>query len=467
MSLLIRCWVCSITVVALLAPVVAASQNRRSGKPNVVFIFSDQHRMASYPGEPHTSVIAPTLDLLSKEGATFTNAISNYPVCSPFRAMLLTARAPFKTGVVDNSITLPERGDSFGNVFQQAGYRTGYIGKWHLGRNDKPAPGRHGFEYFQPWTRTSNHMNSSYWDPDSARYVRWKEYNATKMIDQALTFLDRVKDGPFLVMVSVNPPHSNYFDAPKKYHELYKGRQLKRRPNVRDEVHPRFQAFARGNRTHDKVLAGYLAHISAIDHEISRVVDFLDKNGLSENTIFVYTTDHGEMLGSHGRMGKRQPFEESIRIPFVVRWKGKVKSGLRPETLIGAIDFLPTVAGLAGVSVAGDRDGQDLSGVLRGETIREPEYQPIMHMFRDLAGAPNHPAEIFRGIRTKRFMYATTREPFTLFDLEQDPYQLRNLIGDPAYKAHQQRLEALTGEWLKAWDDPFWNLHLRALERKK
>ena len=146
-----------------------------------------------------------------------------------------------------------------------------------------------------------------------------------------------------------------------------------------------------------RILPGYLAHVSAIDHEVGRVLDYLDQHRLAQDTIVVYSSDHGDMLGSHGRGGKRQPFEESIRIPFVVRWSGSIAAGSRPDIPIGVVDFLPTLVGLAGAPLPRDLDGRDLSGVLRGEAIDEPEYQPIMHLFQDLAGVPNHPAEIFRG----------------------------------------------------------------------
>ena len=425
-------------------------------KPNVIFIFADQHRMGDFPGEPHTSVIAPNLDRLSREGARFVNAISNYPVCSPYRAMLMSGRAPFVTGVVENRIILREKGESFGDVFRSAGYRTGYIGKWHLGGEDRPRQGMHGFEHFQPWIGTSNHRNSRYWDIEGRRYLRETEYNATKMIDQGLEFIDEVRDEPFLLMVSLNPPHSNYFDAPERFKELYREKALVMRPNVPAKPDPRFGTWTARNGSPEHMLRGSLAHVSAIDHEMGRVLEYLDQHGLAENTLLVYSSDHGDMLGSHGRMGKRQPFEESIRIPFVVRWKGAIQAGLRPDTLIGVIDFLPTIAGLAKVPVPEDLDGKDLAGVLRGETIEEPAFQPIMHVFRDLAGAPNHPAEIFRGVRTKRFTYAATiARHFVLFDLGKDPYQKHNLIDDPAYRAERDRLSGLTQQWLDAWDDPF------------
>jgi len=257
-------------------------------------------------------------------------------------------------------------------------------------------------------------------------------------------------------MLSLNPPHPNYFDAPEAFRDLYKGTELAWRPNLRHEADPGFSLWLRGNRAVDEIHRGYLAHISAIDHEIGRIVDRLETLGLSERTVVIYSADHGDMLGSHGRMGKRQPFEESIRIPLIARWKGRITPGMHLNTLIGVIDFIPTITGLAGVPAPDGLDGHDLSGVLRGEKTEEPEFQPIMHIFRDLAGAPNHPAEIFRGVRTQRFTYAATiAKDFVLYDLERDPYQLKNVIDDPAYATELERLQSLTAQWMREWEDPF------------
>ncbi|MCP5114615.1 MAG: sulfatase-like hydrolase/transferase, partial [bacterium] len=271
------------------------------------------------------------------------------------------------------------------------------------------------------------------------------EYNAITMTDHALAFIDRNKERPFLLMLSIDPPHSNFFDAPPRFRVLYEGKDLARRPNFEQPLKPGFDIWSSNGLHPDKVHYGYLAHISAVDHEIGRILGRLDELRLAANTVVVYSSDHGEMLGSHGRMGKRQPFEESIRVPFVVRWKEHIQPAMRPKTLIGAIDFMPTIAGLAGVQIPDGLDGRDLSGVLRGEKIDEPAYQPIMHIFRDLAAVANHPAEIFRGVRTKRFTYAATvARHFVLYDLEKDPYQRKNLINDPAYAGELERLQRLT-----------------------
>lgn len=428
-----------------------------SERPNVIVILADQHRMGTFPGEPHTSVVAPNLARLAREGATFTNAIANYPVCSPYRAMLLTGRAPYRTGVIDNNITLPDDGATFGHLFRNQGYRTGYIGKWHLGQDGKPLSGRHGFEHFEVWRGTNNHRRSSYWDTEEEEFVDYVGYNATGMTDHALEFIDRHRDENFLLLLSLNPPHSNFLDAPEKYHEIYRGKEIEKRPNMRAELEGDFNGWTRRARADvDTIHRGYLAHVSGVDAEIGRIFERLESLGIADNTLIVYSSDHGEMLGSHGRMGKRQPFEESIRIPFVMRWPGVIEAASRPATVIGSVDFMATICGLVGLELPDGLDGYDLSGVLRGEAIERPAFQPIMHISRDRAGVRNHPAELFRGVRTERFTYAVMESgPWLLFDNSADPYQLKNLIDDPNYADEQEMLHELTTGWLKDYGDPF------------
>jgi arylsulfatase A-like enzyme len=440
-------------------------------RPNVVLVFSDQHRMASFPGEPHTSVIAPHLERLAGEGARFTNAISNYPVCSPYRAMLLTGRAPFRTGVVDNGMPLPDDVESMGDAFRRAGYRTGYIGKWHLGwedhptaPDDEPRAGAHGFDHFEVWRNTNAHYGAGYWDEATGAFVKSETYNATVMTDHALDFIGRQAGKPFLLVLSLNPPHSESNPPPPEFVRLYEGKEIAERPNVREMI-PAYQDKIR--RPVAEAHRSYLAHISAVDHEVGRLLDRLGALGLADDTVVVYTSDHGFMLGSQGRAAKRQPFEESIRIPLLMRWPGHIPAGSRIEAPTGVIDFLPTLCGLTGIAAPPNLDGHDLSALVRGQKGDPPEFQPIMHLVRDIAGPElgarkvdraleMDPAETFRGVRTQRFMYAATHQgPWLLYDLESDPFELENRIDDPAYRKDLETLHALTAGWLRAWDDAY------------
>ncbi len=279
-----------------------ASEPRR--KPNVVFLFSDEHRWQamSFAGMPQAKT--PHMERMAAQGVSFDNCVSNYPVCSPYRAMLLTGRWPYQQGITDNALKLSSDEMTIGKAFKQAGYATGYIGKWHLG-GTRAEP--FGFDHSLIWSRTNSHWNSAY-HPKDGKPVKCTRYNATAMADQALEFIDGNKDRPFFLMVSWNPPHSNFTDAPQEDKDLYPPGSLPYPPNVKQPkgLNPR-RAERRAKRRW-AVYNGYHAHVTAIDRELGRVMAKLDALGLANNTILVYTSDHGSLLGSHGAGGKRQPY---------------------------------------------------------------------------------------------------------------------------------------------------------------
>ena len=326
-----------------------------SRKPNVLFVFSDQHRACTMPGEPYNDAAAPVLARLASQGTTFTHCISNYPVCSPYRGILLTGRWPYQTGVIDNAYPLRRDEYSLGEAFTDAGYRTGYVGKWHLdargteGHALKPAgDARHGFAEWRAWYNTNPHFDRSHtYDPLTGRQIVPAGYNATLMTDDAIDFIERNKERPWMLALALNPPHPPFDDAPPELIENYPPADLQLRPNAVETV---TRGVGGRGRSVRKDLAGYNAHVEGVDLEVGRLEECLARNGLSENTIVIYTSDHGEMLGTHNRTGKRLPHDESCRVPFVVRVPG-APTGRRTDTLLGAIDIFPTVCGLAGVPV--------------------------------------------------------------------------------------------------------------------
>ena len=421
--------------------------------PNVVVLFSDQHRMADFPGEEHTSVIAPNLDRLSNQGVRFQNAISNYPVCSPFRAMLLTGLSPYRTGVIDNGEPVKDPGSTMAHAFKKEGYHTGYIGKWHLQMNQKTHVAPFGFNESRIWANTNSHYKSRYLDTDQGKWVDYKDYNAFGMSEHAVDFIERNQKKPFLLYVSYNPPHSNFFDAPEEFQAHFKNRKLKQRPNVMEMTEQYELLSKRG--WNDTTLAGYLAHIEALDHAIGTVLDTLDRLELSENTIVVYTSDHGEMMLSHGRGGKRVPYEESIRIPFLLRWPKEIKAGQEVKAPFGTIDVVPTLLNLAGLEQLSNLNGYDFSATVTKGAKPPVKSQPIMHIQKSNAShGDKHPSEKFRGIRTERYTYAVKESgPWILFDNKKDPYQLNNIIDEK--KKVSAKLDAQMRNWLREYDDPF------------
>ncbi|MFP6583913.1 MAG: sulfatase [Candidatus Hydrogenedentota bacterium] len=441
---------------ASIALVSYSTHAQAADQPNVLIIFSDQHRMASFPGEPYTDVIAPNLQRLAEQGIRFRNGISNYPVCSPFRGMLLTGKAPYINGIIDNNIPMTKPGDSVANAFRDNGYKTGYIGKWHIQKGANNELDEFGFDESTVWEGTNNHTKSRYWDANAGEWVSTTDYNAIGMADQAVDFLQRNSDDQFLLYVSFNPPHSNFFDAPIENRRHFRNRDLQERPNVTSELTGQYTRFA--NRSwNDKTHAGYLAHIEALDTQIGRVLAQLEETGHAENTIVIYTSDHGEMMLSHGRAGKRTPHEESINIPMVVTWPAKVKPARRSKTLFGAIDIAPTILSLAGIDHDFTFQGKNLADHIVNQSDPGVSYQPLMHIAKENATlGNNHPAERFRGVRTSRYTYAVLEDgPWLLFDNEKDPYQMNNLIDAAEATEEKSRLHALVKQWLAEYNDPF------------
>lgn len=432
-----------------------------SRKPNVLFVFSDQHRACTMPGEPYNDAAAPVLARLASQGTTFTHCISNYPVCSPYRGILLTGRWPYQTGVIDNAYPLRRDEYSLGEAFTDAGYRTGYVGKWHLdargteGHALKPAgDARHGFAEWRAWYNTNPHFDRSHtYDPLTGRQIVPAGYNATLMTDDAIDFIERNKDRPWMLALALNPPHPPFDDAPPELIENYPPADLQLRPNAVETV---TRGVGGRGRSVRKDLAGYNAHVEGVDLEVGRLEECLARNGLSENTIVIYTSDHGEMLGTHNRTGKRLPHDESCRVPFVVRVPG-APTGRRTDTLLGAIDIFPTVCGLAGVPVPEGCVGRDLSAAVRGEPVEGPEHQFLMHISKSHAsGGVNHPSPLFRGIRTRRYTYACGEiGRWCLYDNREDPYQQHNLADDLSRAALMSELDGEVLDYLRQAQDRY------------
>jgi len=436
-------------------------------RPNVLYVFSDEHRACSLPGEPFNGAFAPNLAQFARDNLSFTSCISNYPVCSPYRGIFLTGSWPYKTGIIDNAIQLRDDAGSIGKTFRDHGYYTGYIGKWHLSSNDRifipPGPGRQGFEDWHLWANTNPHFDKSFtFDPNTGQKIQPHGYNCTLMTDMALRFLKehkeeqgKKKEQPWLLILSWNPPHPPYDDAPPDEMKRYDPEKLAQRPNV--ELAPgRFRELqSEGSLRYAQ--QGYYAHISAVDREFSRILRALEENGQADNTIVVYTSDHGDMMGSHGYMQKRLPWEESCRVPFFVRYPGVTPRGRETDILFSAIDIYPSLCGLAGIPVPAHCVGRDLSAAMRGDAVSGPETSFLMHI-QKLRASPAVAAvtPLFRGVRTSQYTYAVADDGrWLLYDNREDPYQQHNLIGDASRRALMNDLDGVVLEWLKRASDPF------------
>jgi arylsulfatase A-like enzyme len=407
-------------------------------RPNIVFVFGDQWRLQSLGYAGNSQVLTPNIDRLSRESVNFTHAVSGCSVCSPYRASLLTGQYPHTHGVFVNDVCLRPNGATMAELFAAQGYDTAYVGKWHLdghGRSNYiPKDRRNGFEYWKVLECTHDYNNSAYYAGDSDEKRFWDGYDAIAQTEDVVRYI-RQHDAsrPYLMMLSWGPPHAPYHTAPERYRSMYSPNDIELPPNVPEQDAQQAREW----------IAGYYAHCTALDDCIGALLDAVEESGQADETIFVFTSDHGDMLGSHGMTKKQKPYEESIRIPFLLRYPARYgRTERRVNALLDAPDVLPTLLGACGLVVPDHIQGLDFTGAMDGGP--DPSggaallscYQPFGQWTRDRGGRE------YRGLRTLRYTYARSLEgPWLLYDNERDPYQLTNCIDDPAYRETRRALD--------------------------
>jgi len=436
-------------------------------KPNVVYILTDQWRASAfgYSGDPN--VKTPQIDKFAKESVNFSNAVSVCPVCTPYRASLLTGRYPTSTGMFLNDLYLPENELCMAEIFKSAGYSTAYLGKWHLdghGRSNNVATERRqGFDYWKGSECSHEYMKEPYYENNVPEIKYWEGYSPFAISKDAQNYLsDHAKSKtPFLLFVSISTPHFPHGTAPKEYQDLYPESSIRLAPNVPEEM--REKAL--------KELKGYYGHCTATDKAIGELIMKIKELGLMENTIVVFTSDHGEMMGAHGvhPNAKQLAWDESIRVPFLISYPGMGKNkGLTIKAPINTPDILPSLLGLSGIKIPKSIEGEDLSGLIKSPDSKLDRTALVMNVS---PFANEYNDKEYRGIRTNRYTYVCSPEKATmLFDNLMDPYQMDNLVGKPEYKKLQAELNVKLHQTLvKIRDDPFnpreyymqkWNLKL-------
>ena len=441
-------------------PVEAEAPARRM---NVLYVFGDQHRACSMPGKPYSPVVAPSFEAFSRQNFVMENCISNYPLCSPHRGILVSGRWPQQTGVIRNGgdIALPPTEHGLGQAFKDAGYSTAYVGKWHLydGENHfvPPGPLRFGFDYWRVWGNTNKHYDDYTWNSETGVREVGPGWAPIPMTDQAIEFIGQQKKSqPWMMVVSWNPPHPP-FNPPPEDAKPYPQDTLALRPNValkRSDGTVPSRPQLQNEAALREAEQGYYGGITGVDKQFQRLLDSLEATGQADNTIVIYTSDHGEMMGTHCRMAKQVPWEESCHVPFYVRIPGASNHGRSAKDLMGSIDIYPTLCGLAGIATPKHCEGRDLSGVMRGDHMHASEGIILMN---ESDGDRNNPEAIgYRGVRTLTHTYAVAFDGrWLLYDNIADPYQQKNLIADPAQKALMDTLDSMILAWQKATEDKF------------
>ncbi len=426
--------------------IVAPAWGQEKRPPNVVFLFSDDQRADTIATLGNAQIKTPNLDKLVRRGTTFTRAYCmgamQGAVCVPSRAMMLTGRTLFRIqDQLTGQTTWPE-------MFARRGYATFMSGKWHNGQASMLRAFQQGKSLFFGGMGNPNTLPVA--DVSSERTLTNKrpagKHSVELFTDEAIDFIQhRPKDRPFLAYVAFNLPHDPR-TAPKKYHAHYNANQPSAPPNFLPQ-HPfnngamviRDEELALWPRTKSIVqqhLADYYASITFLDDQIGRILQTLDAEGLTENTIIVFASDHGLAIGSHGLFGKQNLYDHSMRAPLIFAGPG-IPADQRRDGFAYLLDIYPTLGELTGVPAPEGSEGKSQAAVIAGKakSVRDDVFTAYM--------------KVQRAVRDDRFhliVYPQIHKT-QLFDLQADPHEVKDLAGDAKYAADVARLTARLRAW--------------------
>ena len=467
MSLSRRTFLGSLGAAAIAAPAAPAR------RPNILFIMSDDH--ASHAISAYGSRInqTPQIDRLAKEGMRLANCFVTNSICTPSRACILTGQYSHLNGVYTLNDPLDPARDTIAKRLQAAGYQTAMIGKWHLHKD--PA----GFDY---WNILPG--QGLYYDPEFIEMGKRKQYPGycTDLIaDFSIDWLKkRDPNKPFFLMCHHKAPHRPWDPAPK-YAKLFDDREIPEPDNLYDRYETRSQSAAQAKLkvgddntkrdlkvdippelkgdalrkwAYQRYMKDYLRCVQSVDDNVGRVLDYLDSSGLAANTIVIYTSDQGFFLGDHGYFDKRFMYEESLRMPFLIRYPGVIKAGAVNDDIILNLDFAATFADFAGSPAPAGNQGASFRAQLEGRKAKG--WRPSMY-YRYWMHLADHGVPAHYGIRTKRYKLIhfygqalgksgtidrPTAPEWELYDLAKDPREMKNVYGDPAYSRIRSSLSA-------------------------
>jgi N-acetylglucosamine-6-sulfatase len=464
----IRAACCVYVIVAMLAVVAASAQGQQ--RRNVIFILSDDHRhdfMSFVKGAP-PFLKTPNLDRMAARGAHVPNAFVTTALCSPSRASILTGRYAHRHGVVDNTSPIPKGTRFFPELLQAAGYRTAYVGKWHMGEDaesDMPRPG------FDHWA--SFRGQGVYADPllninGTRRQV--KGYTTDVLTDNALEWLRQTRrsdpDKPFFLYLAHKAVHAEFTPAPR-HAGRYANEKVPYPPSMANTEanyrgKPRWVREQRagwhgvdyayhGAMNFDEFYRKYTETLLALDESIGRILDFVDQSGLASSTLVVYTSDNGFVLGEHGLIDKRHAYEESMRVPMVAYAPGMIRAGDTISHMVRNIDIAPTILALAGVEQTWDMDGASVLRALQGGT--PAAAGEMLYEYYWEYAFPHTPTTFaLRGDRYKFIFYHGIWDTNELYDLQTDPREQFNLIHMPAMQDTVRAMRRRLFDKLEATD---------------
>ena len=428
-------------------------------KPNVLVIYPDQMRFDAMGCSGNPVVKTPHIDRLAREGVRFNHAYTAFPLCCPFRASVMTGKYPHSAGMPANHYPIPLGQEFLAEIFRDHGWRTGYIGKWHLDGGIKHgyvAPHRRlGFDHFVGFNRGHTYFKSIFFRNNDPRPRTSRRYEPDYQTDHLIEFMDSCAHGgddePFLAMICYGLPHAP-LTMPDHYASLYSPSEVPARDNT-PSTHKRAPGEGAWRERARRFLAGYYGLMASVDHNVGKVLDWLDGAGLADDTLVVFVSDHGDMAGEHGRFAKKTYYEAAMRVPFIVRYPRRFDAGRVVDALVDpSVDLMPTLLETCGLPAPDGVQGTSALPLLDGsaETTREAVFYEID---KEREGPERFPiAE--RGVRTREWLYVRTEERgAVLFNLQDDPLETNNLVDSAAHSETVARLDAMLSEHMARTGD--------------
>jgi len=446
--------------------------------PNILFIMADDHAANAISCYGSRINRTPNIDRIAADGVRFENCFCTNSLCSPSRASILTGQYSHINGVYTLADSLDERRRNVAKILKEAGYQTALIGKWHLHSNPS------GFDYWNIIPDVDHGGQGRYYNPilmsDTGEIKQHEGYVTDIITDLTIKWLkNRDENKPFFLLCHHKAPHRPW-EPDAKHAKMYEKEEIPEPDNLLDDYRNRSRAAANAKLkigedlklrdlkqtpppdlkgsafvkwAYQRYIKDYLRCVASIDDNVGRLLDFLEKEGLTKNTIVIYTSDQGMFLGEHGYFDKRFMYEESIRMPFIIRYPQEAKPGMVIDDIILNVDFAPTFLDYAGIETPDEMQGQSFRPILRGE--RPEDWRTSMY-YRYWMHLAHHWVPAHYGIRTKRYKLIyyygqplgmkgaipqPTEPEWELFDLKRDPHEMNNVYEDPAYADVVERLK--------------------------
>lgn len=452
---------------ATLLLVAAIPEASAQDRPNILLVVVDDLRFDDFGAGGHPFVKTPNIDRLAQEGAQFQNMFAVTPLCSPSRANILTGLYTTHHGILDNTDRSPRSHElqTFARALHDDGYRTGFIGKWHMGNDPTPRP---GFDFWVAMKGQGEAIDPELYE--NGRLARVNGYVTDLFTERALSFLAAERGRPFLLMLSHKALHPNViqqadgtvvsigeggFIPAERHRKLYAGSPLPRRPNY--GVPPRDKpALARPLEglpplglttvTPDETIRDRLRMLAAVDESLGRIMAALEAQGVLDRTVILLLGDNGYFYGEHGLSEERRlAYEESIRLPLLMRYPPRVRAGTRPAASALTIDIAPTILDFAGVKPLPGIDGRSLTPLLTAARTPSDWRRSFLIEYETDIVFPRTLKMGYDAVRDERYKYIRYRElqgMDELYDLQKDPFELKNLMASKSEVGLRRRMES-------------------------